>query len=77
MQAFGDIGRTGSTSLVAVAPGIAEALINTAAGLAAAIPALLGYNYLANELKRQRVEMEDFALEFLNLAERNFTGWPS
>ncbi|MCM2268906.1 MAG: MotA/TolQ/ExbB proton channel family protein, partial [Thermoanaerobaculia bacterium] len=45
MQAFEDIGRTGSTSLVAVAPGIAEALVNTAAGLAAAIPALLAYNY--------------------------------
>jgi biopolymer transport protein TolQ len=77
MQAFEDIGRTGSTSLVAVAPGIAEALINTAAGLAAAIPALLAYNYFAHELRNQRTRMEDFALEFLNLAERNFTGWPS
>jgi biopolymer transport protein TolQ len=77
MQAFEDIGRTGSTSLVAVAPGIAEALINTAAGLAAAIPALLAYNYFAQELRGQRTRMEDFALEFLNLAERNFTGWPS
>jgi biopolymer transport protein TolQ len=77
MQAFEDIGRTGSTSLVAVAPGIAEALVNTAAGLAAAIPALLAYNYFAHELKSQRTQMEDFALEFLNLAERNFTGWPS
>jgi biopolymer transport protein TolQ len=73
MRAFADIGRTGSTSLVAVAPGIAEALINTAAGLAAAIPALIGYNYLGSELKRQRGVMEDFALEFLNLAERNFS----
>ena len=73
MRAFADIGRTGSTSLVAVAPGIAEALINTAAGLAAAIPALIGYNYLGGELKRQRGLMEDFALEFLNLAERNFS----
>jgi len=77
MQAFEDIGRTGSTSLVAVAPGIAEALVNTAAGLAAAIPALIAYNYLAQELRRQRVQMDDFALEFLNLAERNFVGWPS
>ena len=77
MQAFEDIGRTGSTSLVAVAPGIAEALVNTAAGLAAAIPALVGYNYFANQLRSQRTQMEDFALEFLNLAERNFTGWPS
>jgi biopolymer transport protein TolQ len=77
MQAFEDIGRTGSTSLVAVAPGIAEALVNTAAGLAAAIPALIAYNYFAHELRSQRTRMEDFALEFLNLAERNFTGWPS
>jgi len=73
MRAFEDIGRTGSTSLVAVAPGIAEALINTAAGLAAAIPALVGYNWLGGELKRARAQLEDFALEFLNLAERNFT----
>jgi biopolymer transport protein TolQ len=77
MRAFEDIGRTGSTSLVAVAPGIAEALVNTAAGLAAAIPALIGYNYLGGRLRRQRAQMEDFALEFLNLAERNFTQWPS
>ena len=73
MGAFEDIGRTGSTSLVAVAPGIAEALINTAAGLGAAIPALVGYNFLAGRFKRQRHQMEDFALEFLNLTERNFT----
>jgi biopolymer transport protein TolQ len=73
MRAFEDIGRTGSTSLVAVAPGIAEALINTAAGLAAAIPALIGYNYLGGQFKRLRALMEDFALEFMNLAERNFT----
>ncbi|MEO8276397.1 MAG: MotA/TolQ/ExbB proton channel family protein [Thermoanaerobaculia bacterium] len=73
MRAFEDIGRTGSTSLVAVAPGIAEALINTAAGLGAAIPALVGYNFLAGRFKRLRHQMEDFALEFLNLAERNFT----
>ena len=73
MRAFEDIGRTGSTSLVAVAPGIAEALINTAAGLGAAIPALVAYNFLSGRFKRLRNQMEDFALEFLNLAERNFT----
>jgi biopolymer transport protein TolQ len=73
MVAFRDIGLTGSTSIVAVAPGIAEALINTAAGLAAAIPALIGYNYFANRIRRLRNAMEDFVLEFLNLAERNFT----
>lgn len=73
MIAFQDIGLSGSTSLVAVAPGIAEALINTAAGLAAAIPALLGYNYFVNEIRDWRSDLDDFVLEFLNLAERNFT----
>jgi biopolymer transport protein TolQ len=73
MLAFLEIGRSGSTSLVAVAPGIAEALINTATGLAAAIPALIGYNLLGTRIKLIRAEMEDFILEFLNLTERNFT----
>jgi biopolymer transport protein TolQ len=73
MNAFQDIGVTGSTSLVAVAPGIAEALINTALGLIAAIPALMGYNYFANRLRELRSQMTDFILEFINLAERNFT----
>jgi biopolymer transport protein TolQ len=73
MVAFQDIGVSGSTSLVAVAPGIAEALINTALGLVAAIPALLAYNYFAARLRHFRAELDDFTLEFLNLAERNFT----
>jgi biopolymer transport protein TolQ len=73
MVAFQDIGVTGSTSLVAVAPGIAEALINTALGLVAAIPALLAYNYFASRLRQFRAELDDFVLEFMNLAERNFT----
>jgi biopolymer transport protein TolQ len=73
MQAFSDIGTTGSTSIVAVAPGIAEALINTAAGLGAAIPALIAYNYFAHRTRQVKARMEDFVLEFLNLAERNFT----
>ena len=73
MVAFNDIGATGSTSIVAVAPGIAEALVNTAAGLAAAIPALVGYNYFGSRLRSLRAEMEDFILEFMNLSERNFT----
>ncbi|HVF62149.1 MAG TPA: MotA/TolQ/ExbB proton channel family protein [Thermoanaerobaculia bacterium] len=73
MVAFRDIGLTGSTSLVAVSPGIAEALINTAAGLAAAIPALIGYNYFAARIRGLRARMEDFVQEFLNMAERNFT----
>jgi len=73
MVAFGDIGATGSTSIVTVAPGIAEALVNTAAGLAAAIPALIAYNHFAQRLRGIKGRLEDFALELLNLAERNFT----
>ena len=72
MVAFQDIGASGSTSLVAVAPGIAEALVNTALGLGAAIPALMGYNYFASRIRDFRSQMTDFTLEFLNLAERNF-----
>jgi biopolymer transport protein TolQ len=73
MDAFGTIGATGSTSITVVAPGISEALINTAAGLFAAIPALLFYNQFVASLRAARGEMEDFTLEFLNLTERNFT----
>jgi biopolymer transport protein TolQ len=73
MVAFRDIGLSQSTSIVAVAPGISEALINTAAGLAAAIPALIGYNYFAHSSRLLKARMEDFVMEFLNLAERNFT----
>lgn len=73
MVAFGTIGATGSASISVVAPGIAEALINTAAGLGAAIPALVGYNYFGHRLRTMRGEMDDFVLEFMNLTERNFT----
>ncbi len=73
MVAFNEIGATGSTSITAVAPGIAEALINTAAGLVAAIPALVGFNYFAARLRDMRSQMQDFILEFMNLTERNFT----
>ena len=73
MQSFRAIGQTGSTSIAAVAPGISEALVNTAAGLAAAIPALIFYNYFMGRIRAQRAGMEDFSLEFINLAERNFT----
>jgi biopolymer transport protein TolQ len=73
MQSFRAIGVTGSTSIVAVAPGISEALVNTAAGLAAAIPARIFYNNIMGRNRQLRAGMEDFALEFINLAERNFT----
>jgi biopolymer transport protein TolQ len=72
MGAFASIGSTGTTSITAVAPGISEALINTAAGLFAAIPALIAYNHFVQRLRHVRGEMEDFTLEFLNLTERNF-----
>ena len=72
MDSFMTIGSSGSTSITAVAPGISEALINTAAGLFAAIPALLAYNHFVQKLRGARGEMEDFTLEFLNLTERNF-----
>ncbi len=73
MDAFATIGSMGTTSITAVAPGISEALINTAAGLFAAVPALLAYNMFVQRLRQARGQMEDFTLEFLNLTERNFT----
>ena len=71
--AFNSIGETGSTSLAVVAPGIAEALIATAAGLFAAIPAAYFYNHLTNKVKVATSTIDDFSLEFLNIAERNFS----
>jgi biopolymer transport protein TolQ len=73
MIAFQRIGNTGSTNLAIVAPGISEALIATAAGLFAAIPALVMYNHFTHRVKEFSATMDDFALEFLNIAERNFT----
>ncbi len=71
-NAFRNIGAEGSTSLATVAPGIAEALIATAAGLFAAIPALIGYNFLLNKIKVISSEMDDFSLEFISVTERSF-----
>ena len=71
--AFQGIGETGSTSLAVVAPGIAEALVATAAGLFAAIPAVYFYNHLTQKVKELASVMDDFSLEFLNIAERNFS----
>ncbi len=72
IKAFNAIGQAGSSSLRAVAPGIADALIATAFGLAAAIPAAVAYNYFNHTIREFGARMEDFSLEFLNLAERNF-----
>jgi biopolymer transport protein TolQ len=73
MTAFGDIGRSQSASLAIVAPGISEALITTAMGLLAAIPAAVFYNFYNSRIRVLASMMDDFALEFLNIVERNFT----
>jgi biopolymer transport protein TolQ len=73
MTAFGDIGRMGSANLAVVAPGIAEALITTAAGLAAAIPAAVFYNLYNSSIRQLTALIDDFSMEFLNIVERNFT----
>ena len=72
IDAFQQLGTAGSASLRAVAPGISEALITTALGLAAAIPAAIFYNLFGNTIKEFGARMEDFSLEFLNLTERSF-----
>ena len=72
IRAFQDLGQMGSTSLRAVGPGISEALIATAVGLAAAIPAAIFYNHFGHALKEMGAKMDDFSLEFLNMAERSF-----
>ena len=73
MNSFLGLSATGgTTTLQAVAPGISEALIATAMGLAAAIPALVAYNHFARQARVLAVEMENFTSEFLNIAERHF-----
>jgi biopolymer transport protein TolQ len=70
METFKAIGARGSATLAVVAPGISEALIATAAGLAAAIPAVIFYNYFLNKSRTMVQEMDNFADEFLNIVER-------
>jgi biopolymer transport protein TolQ len=72
IRAFSDLSQQGSTSLRTVGPGIAEALIATAVGLAAAIPAAIFYNHFGHAIRETGARMDDFSLEFLNLAERSF-----
>jgi biopolymer transport protein TolQ len=74
IDAFQGLGNAGSASLRAVAPGISEALVTTAIGLAAAIPAAIFYNLFGTRIKELGTRMEDFAIEFQNLAERDFGG---
>ncbi|MGA7278119.1 MAG: MotA/TolQ/ExbB proton channel family protein, partial [Desulfocapsaceae bacterium] len=71
MVSFHDIGQRGSASLAVVAPGISEALVATAAGLAAAIPAVIFYNYFSNKLTHVQYNVQSFASDFLNLVERD------
>jgi biopolymer transport protein TolQ len=72
MDTFKGIGARGSATLAVVAPGISEALIATAAGLAAAIPAVIFYNYYLNKIKSMTQEMDSFASELLNIIERYY-----
>ncbi len=73
MTAFKGIGETGSASLAVVAPGIAEALIATAVGLVAAIPAVMGYNHFQHKIKVLISEMDSFTTEYLNIVQRSIS----
>ncbi len=74
IDAFQALSAAGSASLRAVGPGIAEALVATAMGLAAAIPAAIFYNYFGGAVREIGARLEDFSLEFLNLVERTYEG---
>ena len=73
MTSFSAIGFQGSASIGGVAPGIAEALIATAGGLLAAIPAVIFYNYLSDKIRLFTSDMDDFSNDFLYLLEKNFS----
>lgn len=70
MASFRSIGIKGSASLAAVAPGISEALVATAMGLVAAIPAVVGYNHIVTMLGRINTQMESFGSDLLNVIEK-------
>jgi len=70
IDAFHGLGTAGAATLRAVAPGVSEALITTAAGLAAAIPAVIAYNLISSSIREMASRNDDFALEMLNLVER-------
>ena len=72
MESFRGIGLKGSANLSVVAPGISEALIATAAGLAAAIPAVVAFNYFTRRVGDLRADMDIFASDFLSIVERQF-----
>ncbi|KYG69108.1 protein TolQ [Bdellovibrio bacteriovorus] len=72
MGSFHKIGQTGTASLAVVAPGISEALIATAIGLAAAIPAVVLYNNFISRIRKQEIALNNFNADFLNIVKRNF-----
>jgi biopolymer transport protein TolQ len=72
MNSVRNIGAKGAANLATVAPGIAEALVATAIGLVAAIPAVMGYNYLSRRIRVISAEMETFTNDFLNIIRRRF-----
>jgi len=72
MNSFSQIAQTGSANLAAVAPGISEALITTAIGLAAAIPAVIIYNHFISVIKKEEISLNNFSSDFLNIVKRNF-----
>jgi biopolymer transport protein TolQ len=73
MESFAEIGVRGTATLAVVAPGIAEALIATVAGLAAAIPALIGYNYYINKIRRIAGEIDNFKSELFTAIKKELT----
>ena len=72
INSFMGIGRVGAASLAVVAPGIAEALIATAAGLSAAIPAVVAYNYFLSRTRRNIIMIEDFSQELIDQLTRKY-----
>jgi biopolymer transport protein TolQ len=70
MNAFSGIATTGNATLATVAPGIAEALVATAAGLGAAIPSVIGYNYFLTRIRTIHTRIDSFTTEFINFLER-------
>jgi len=72
IKAFADLARNQSGGAAAVMSGISEALVATAVGLAAAIPAVVAYNHFSREVRVLHADMENFSAEFLNIAERHF-----
>jgi biopolymer transport protein TolQ len=77
IDAFHGLGAAGAATLRAVAPGISEALVTTAAGLAAAIPAVIAYNLINSLIRELAARNDDFALEMLNLVERQQAPQPA